>query len=411
MKKVWKHSETGAFRFTEPPAADKDSWEHVEVASLSPKDRVFLRVDQMTAAETEARAALERFYDEKFAGMQREVDRLTAVLGNRGTPKAEARPSISIQRLFRAISTGDWTGADAERDAVHSDEAKRLRTLAATTDTAGGFMVPVNYLGAEFIQLLRANSVAYQAGARRLGGLMGSPVSIPKLTGGCTAYWVGENATITASDETVGQVQLQPRKLAALVQISNELLALADPSAEAMVQEDMARTLALKLDLGILKGSGASGQPLGILNTSGVNSTTATTAITDALVWDMVYELEADNADTSRLAIIGHPREWNKLRKAADNAGTPKFYAGAGAPITPEVHGFPFYRTTQLTAGELVVGNFNDCIVGEWAGLNFRASQDAGTAFANDQTWIRATMLVDVAVRNAVSFCVDTTFA
>ena len=58
-------------------------------------------------------------------------------------------------------------------------------------------------------------------GATLLDNLVGSPVEIPKQTGGATAYWVGENEPLTGSDQTLGQLQLTPKLVGALVELSN----------------------------------------------------------------------------------------------------------------------------------------------------------------------------------------------
>jgi HK97 family phage major capsid protein len=81
--------------------------------------------------------------------------------------------------------------------------------------------------------------------------------------------------------------------------------------------------------------------------------------------------------------------------------------SGAG-PIADSTAGMPVYTTTQLTRGTAILGNWSELIVGEWAGMRFEASNVAGTAFQNDQTWIKATMLVDFAVRHPESFCLAT---
>jgi HK97 family phage major capsid protein len=47
---------------------------------------------------------------------------------------------------------------------------------------------------------------------------------VPKITGGSTAGYVGENANITKTQPTTGQITLTFKKLAALVPISNDLL-------------------------------------------------------------------------------------------------------------------------------------------------------------------------------------------
>lgn len=389
-----------AFRVSAPPPQQEADWEKIEVEKLSGDERANLGIERISEA-----------FLAKMRGLEQEIDglkaRLLAMGGTDGGAARKVEP-VNLLRLVRAIREKDWSKAEYERSVVDSPEA---RQLAATTDADGGYMVPSQYLGSEFIALLRANTVIDKLGVRRLDDLMGSPVNIPKQTGGATAYWVGENAEITASKQATGQIALRPRKLAALTKVSNELIRLANPSAEAFVQEDLARVIGLALDNAALSGTGASGEPIGVKATASINTTSVTASATPDHVFDMLYELELDNVDVSTgVALVSHPNVWNMLRKAADAAGTPKIYAGVGYKILDEVLGFPAHRTTQLGTGEAILGKWSDLIVGSWAGISFRASQDAGDAFAYDQTWIRATMLVDVGVRHPQSFCYNAAF-
>jgi HK97 family phage major capsid protein len=43
-----------------------------------------------------------------------------------------------------------------------------------------------------------------------------------------------------------------------------------------MVQSDLAQVVGLAVDLAVLNGSGASGQPTGIISTAGIGSVTGT---------------------------------------------------------------------------------------------------------------------------------------
>ena len=112
--------------------------------------------------------------------MQREVDELYARLpSTRGTFGSESvKQPISITNLARGITKDNWDGAEYEREVVEEGQ----RTLGQSTDTAGGYIVPAEYLASEFIDKLFAEAPAFQAGVRRLAGLRGSPVQIPKMT-------------------------------------------------------------------------------------------------------------------------------------------------------------------------------------------------------------------------------------
>ena len=52
----------------------------------------------------------------------------------------------------------------------------------------------------------------------------------------------------------------------------------------------------------------------------------------------------------------------------------------------------------------MLFGNFDDVMIARWGGMRLLASDTSDDAFSKDQTHIRATMRVDVAVRHAESF-------
>ena len=139
------------------------------------------------------------------------------------TPK-EIR-QYSLIRAINAQLRGDWRGAELEREASEA-VAKNLgrdpqgffvpydwqiyRRDMSTTDVYGGYTVSTDLLAQSFIDLLRAKMVIRAAGATVLSGLVGD-VTIPKATGGATAYWVAEGVAPTESTPTTGQVALAPR--------------------------------------------------------------------------------------------------------------------------------------------------------------------------------------------------------
>jgi len=320
--------------------------------------------------------------------------------GEDGTPKP-----IMISRLCHAIATNDWEHAGYERECVQES-----RALSVGTDSAGGYLVSEQYLPAQFISMIRKNTVTFEAGARHLTGLTGSPVEIPKQTSAATAYWGSENTAITASDPGFGNVSMVPHPLTGMVKMSNMLLRMGNPSAESLVQEDLARVLGLKLDLAVLKGAGGT-EPLGIINTASINTKSMNATVTLALMEDMVYEQDKDDALTENSAFVMHTREWSTIRALLLAAGIT--FNSWGKGISKELMGYRVFTTNQLSItmgggsdeGEILFGNFNDVLVGEWGAIEFMASQHADTAFAANQTWIRAIQLVDVAVRNPISFC------
>jgi HK97 family phage major capsid protein len=328
---------------------------------------------------------------------------------------------FSFMRSIRAISTGDWTGAGFEKEVF--EQAQKRTTMTVGSDTGGGYIVPNELLG-DFIELLLAKVAVAQMGATILTGLSGSPVEVPKQTGGATAYWIGETESITESDLTFGQIQMTPKSVAALVKLSNRLIRMSNPAAEGMVRRDIQTRIALAIDLACLRGGGVSNEPTGVGNTTGINTKVMGTNggnITWDDLRDMEYELEVDNAAFGRLGFIFHPAIRRKLirLKTAQYSGD----TGGSYIITPTSEeelktwlGYPYATTTQLpinlTKGnatdctQIFFGNWEEFIIGQWGGLEIMASQETSTAFQTNQTWIRIIQDVDFAVRHPESFCV-----
>ena len=120
-----------------------------------------------------------------------------------------------------------------------------------------GTLVGFPTLG-ELIDLQRNMEVFSRAGARQMSLPPNARMQFPKLTGGSTAYWVGEAAAITTSAQTTGYLDLIGKKLGGITYINNELIRYASVAAEGLVRQDMAAQSALKADLAMLEGTGGT---------------------------------------------------------------------------------------------------------------------------------------------------------
>jgi len=336
--------------------------------------------------------------------------------------------SFSITRAINAIVTGDWSNAGFEKEVF---DQTRKRAASTNDDSNLGYFVPNEVLPG-FIEMLTAESVVTQMGATVLSNLSGVPVEIPKQVGGATAYWVEENASITESDLSAGQLALTPKAVAAMVKMSNRLLRLSNPSVEAMVRSDIARVIALASDLAALRGSGVAGQPIGIANTANINTVEIGAnggAPNFDHLYDMQYELQKDNAYRGNLGYIFHPATRRRLVKtkvaqfSTDTSGEYIVQPMVSEQALVSWMGHPYKMTTQipinLTKGsavnctEIYFANWSELIIGQWGGLEIMASRETSDAFAKNQTWVRIIQDIDIAVRHPESFCLinDATIA
>lgn len=333
----------------------------------------------------------------------------------------DEKDKFSFRKLFLAMSTKDFSCAPFEMDVIKENAKKR--DLTTDVDSAGGYLVPNEFMQ-DLIELLRAKLVTGQLGITRWNGLSAGAVFVPKQTGAATGYWVGEDSQITSSQQTFGQLELRPRKCGALTILSNELLRMSSPAAETSVRNDLAAVLDRLIDLAVLQGVGGT-QPLGILNTSGITTRSIAAIPTADDLYNMIYDVEKNNADGGNLAWCFNPRTWNTLRQLKDGNGnyilttspTPGNVVSTARVSSGTLLGYPFVTTTAvpITLGattdrsRIYFGNWSDVVLGEWDGLQFAASNETNRAFEYDQTYIRALARVDVLLKHGESFCVDST--
>jgi len=260
-------------------------------------------------------------------------------------------------------------------------------------------IVATNLLANEFIDVLRNSSSVMQAGARMLPGLVGN-VAIPKKTAASSGGWISsEGGAASESEPTFGTVSMAPKNVGAFTDMTRQLILQSTPAIEALVRDDLTQALALAIDKGALEGSGSSGQPTGILNTSGVNKPTAFAAAvpTFAEMVAMETAVAEDNALFGNLAYITDAATYGGLKTKAKDAGSGMFVLEGG-----EANGYNVIRTQQATAGNVYFGNFADCLIGMWGGLDLLV--DPYTASSSGTVRVRALQTIDVALRNPVSF-------
>jgi HK97 family phage major capsid protein len=278
---------------------------------------------------------------------------------------------------------------------IPQDVLRRDLTVGAAT--AGGNLVATELDAGSFIDLLRNASALDQAGATVLTGLTGN-VAIPRQSGAGTAYWVAESGSPTESQQTVDQVSLTPKTVAAFTDYSRRLMIQSSIDVENMVRSDLARVLALKIDLAGLYGTGSNGEPLGLKLTTGIGTENFAATIP---TFAEVVALESDVATAN--ALLGSPVY---LMNAAMRGGlkTKAKDAGSGLFVMEgnEVNGYRGVLSNQVESGDLWFGNFADLIIGYFSGLDLMV--DPYTHSTSGTVRVVAMQDVDIAVRHPESF-------
>lgn len=270
------------------------------------------------------------------------------------------------------------------------------RDLTAGGATSGAELVGTDHMAESFIDALRGRLLTAELGARFMSGLVGD-VAIPKLAAGATAYWVTEGNAPTESQQTTGSVTLNPKTVGAFTDISRKLLLQSSPDAEQLVRDDLVKVLARAIDTAAYAGSGASGQPTGIKNVSGIGSVDYGAGITFDDTVDLETAVDIDNALMGSLAYVTTPTLAGAMKKTLKASGV-QGYIWEG----DEVNGYDAHRTSLMTAGEILFGNWEDLIIGNWGVLDLNV--DTATLSTSGGVRLVALQDIDIAVRHPESF-------
>jgi HK97 family phage major capsid protein len=123
---------------------------------------------------------------------------------------------------------------------------KAAQNPGTTTDASfAGPLVVYTVMASEFAELLRPATII-----GRIPGLRRVPFNIqmPAQTTGSTMGWVGEQKPKPVSQLAFTTIQLRWAKAAGIVVLTDELVRFSNPSAEAVVRNDMIAAMAQFLD-------------------------------------------------------------------------------------------------------------------------------------------------------------------
>lgn len=301
-------------------------------------------------------------------------------------------PPLSLGRMVRAMVTGNWEGADAER-----------RAMGENTGSIGGLFVPAS-LSANVIDIARNKSVVVPAGALTIP-MDTAEMTVVKVLTDPTPHWRRESQPITESGQTFAPIRLRAMTLGCICRVSLELLEDA-PRFSQTVENAMGAALALELDRVGLFGSGTD-EPRGLANTDGVNLVSMGTNGGTPDDYDEFLDAIAaiENANGTAGAVVYSPRTKRTL------AGLKTGLSGDKTPLVPPADFTALKRLVSnqipnnltqgsaTTTSQAIVGDFSQMAIALRTGLTIEATRTGGTGtFSQMEALIRGYIRADVAV-------------
>lgn len=344
---------------------------------------------------------------------------------------------LGFARLLRIFAAAQRNGMAPEQVAKEWGEDvlaeqladSRKKALAAGLASAGGTLVPEQF-ATDVIEYLRTEAVLRKAGVRQIAMPNGN-LRLGRQSAAATAYWGSENKIITASQPSTDEVNLQARKLTAVVPISNDLIRQAGIDADQFVRDDLNAIMPLAEDYAFIRGDGTAGSPKGIrYSLASANIFARTQAGSTSTVVEIqndlmkaIRKLEENNVKVRSGFWLMNATTKNGLMGIRDTVANLVF---APEMRTGFLMGFPFYVTNQIPnnlgggsdEGEVYFCEASELVIGDHMALtvemfpNGAYVDSSGTmqsGISTDQSVLRAIAQSDFALRHNVGASVITT--
>jgi len=280
------------------------------------------------------------------------------------------------------------------------------RDMTAAVASAGGFLVGGGVApGDVFADGLRATSATLALGVQEVSMGRSTP-TIPRIVTDATAVWLTtEGSTITESTPAYGSMPMTPKTVAVYVEVSRQWLLQASAAGQAFVLRSLGAVVAAAVDKAVIQGSGAAGQPLGLLSASGVGSATGASMSWTIATTTIATVENANGIFTPAAAGWAVASDAAKILRQRERA------AGSGFILDGDAIGARrAVVSNSVPAGVAVFGDWSQILLGTWGVLEIGADPYGVNSglFTKGLVGLRAIWTCDVGVLQGASFSQNT---
>jgi len=259
-------------------------------------------------------------------------------------------------------------------------KAMHFKADPGTTEVAspswGGELVNPNTIETEFVELLRPETII-----GKVSGFRPVPFNIPIITqtGGSTFGWVGEAGTKQVSELSFTRDTLGKSKAAGIVVLTEELVRLSRPDAEATVRNDMVEQCARFLDAQFIQVGISAGAASPASITNGVSAPNATGADLASFLYDFktaLATLVAADVSLMGLTVVTTPTIALGLSMFTNALGQQP----TGIAMTPTggtLFGYQVIVSDSVDAGHLVIFKPSEIFLADDGRVTLDASNQA----------------------------------
>lgn len=384
----------------EKPVEDKnDEAEEAEIRSLG---------DLMGCNEL-----AEKFITEKrsYKDFKNAVKEYKNTLNIKDSKKMNDKKFSLRKALLNAVGKMSDEDAAFERSVIEDNKRKFNITDAdlvlTKNELTRGFdgaeaLNQTVYQAGMYSPVLRAPATKDAVGTRKVA-VAGQSISFSVATSGLNAGYVDINGEIPSATMDFTLKSMTPKKYGCFVDVSYQSLLQDDPSAEAVIMEDIGKALAQTADYAFFLGLSGNNQPVGLLNTAGVNTVTvpATPSLSTALAFEKEIRKSFDySADLKWVFGTDAYYKW---------AATPYSAAEQNKMLldvdTRKCIGYDCYIDHNIPASAVILGNFGEALEANFDGIAIRIVTEDKDLSRKQAIEIQAFAANDYVFRRPKSFC------
>jgi HK97 family phage major capsid protein len=355
--------------------------------------------------------------------------------------KSKMKDQYSFKRAMEMAISGRRDGVEGEFNAIAAEEYQRSgvsvsahsikipsevfkRDMTATGGSSGSEGgVNIQTSVGSIIDVLLPRTVLRGLGVQQLSNLVGN-LDLPTASTLPSAGWNTENGSATEKSPAFSKVTFSPKRLAAYIQVSNQLMLQSSNSIDAYVRNWLLQAMAQSMEAAAIKGGG-SNEPTGIIANANVNvvfaggaTSNSTNANGAAPVWaDVVNLMKAvENANGDGVAYLTNPLVKAKLQT------TPRQSSGVeGNFIWPaggsELNGYPVATSTLVpsnlskgtssTLSAAIFGDFSKMALASWGGMELTVDPYSGATAGLTNVVLNAYMDCNLLQPAAFAVCKD----
>lgn len=324
---------------------------------------------------------------------------------------------IRSEALDIARANSRWKEETPAVESVLSTAGMEMMLKAAveagtTTDSVWAApLVQYQNLASEFIEFLRPLTII-----GRIPGLRRVPfkVKIPRQTGGATVNWVGEGKVKPLSSIAFDSITLDFAKIAGIIPLTEELVRFSNPSAEALVRDELAAAIVQFMDLQFVDPTKAANDVSPASVTNGVTPVTATGTNAAALRAD-VKTLMADflenNLQMSSAVWLMTQQQALAISLMQNSLGQPSFpgltmqggtFVGIPTIVSENI---PATGGSPADGGLIILVNANDVLLADDGQVTIDASREASLQMSStpDSPPTASTVMVSLWQHNMIA--------